>query len=304
MIGESIKSGTISGVLVVDKPSGPTSHDVVARVRARTGIKRVGHTGTLDPLASGVLPLVLGRATRLVRYLSSEDKRYDAVIRLGAATETYDAASAPVEMPVPSSVTTEEIGVALESFRGTFRQTPPPYSAKKIGGVRAYKLARAARPTMPEPVDVTVRDLSLDGYRDGEVRIRVACSAGFYVRSLAHDLGAALGCGGHLAMLRRTASGPFTLTEAVPLALVENDPQRALESVIDLNGLLTHLPAAVLTDAGAERVAHGNAVAGGQIVRGVPADAACPVRLLDRHGTLLGIAEPRPGALHPVVVLV
>jgi tRNA pseudouridine55 synthase len=314
VIGESIKSGTISGVLVVDKPSGPTSHDVVARVRARTGVKRVGHTGTLDPLASGVLPLVLGRATRLARYLSSGDKTYEAVIRLGAATETYDSASAPEELPVPASVTTEEISAALNGFRGTFRQTPPPYSAKKIGGVRAYKLARAARPTMPEPVDVTVRELSLDSYLDGEVRIRVACSAGFYVRSLAHDLGTALGCGGHLAVLKRTASGPFTLSDAVPLALVENDPRRALEGVIGIDGLLTHLPAAVLTDAGAQRVAHGNPVAGGDIVRGLPAGAgreagapgsgACPVRLLDGRGTLLGIAEPRPGALHPVVVLV
>jgi tRNA pseudouridine55 synthase len=124
------------------------------------------------------------------------------------------------------------------------------------------------------------------------------------VRSLAHDLGAALGCGGHLATLRRVASGPFTLSDAVPLALVENDPQRALESVIGLNGLLTHMPAAVLTDAAAERVAHGSSVAGGDIVRRVPAEATCPVRLLDGRGRLLGIAEARPGALHPVVVLV
>jgi tRNA pseudouridine55 synthase len=304
VIGESIKSGTISGVLVVDKPPGPTSHDVVARVRARTGVKRVGHTGTLDPLASGVLPLVLGRATRLARYLSNADKTYDAVIRLGAATETYDAASAPEEVPLPASITTEAIAAALNGFRGTFRQTPPPYSAKKIGGVRAYKLARAARPTMPQPVEVTVRELSLESYRDGEVRIRVACSAGFYVRSLAHDLGAALGCGGHLAVLRRTASGPFTLSDGVPFALVENDPQRALECVIGLNGLLTHLPAAVLSDAEAERVAHGNQVSGGEIVRGVPSDTAHPVRLLDGRGTLLGIAERRSGALHPVVVLI
>jgi tRNA pseudouridine55 synthase len=304
VIAESIESGTISGVLVVDKPSGPTSHDVVARVRARTGVKRVGHTGTLDPLASGVLPLVLGRATRLARYLSSGDKTYEAVIRLGAATETYDAATAPAEMPVPESVTTDDVSAALDHFRGTFRQTPPPYSAKKIGGVRAYKLARGARPAMPEPVDVTVRELRLDGYRDGEVRIRVGCSAGFYVRSLAHDLGAALGCGGHLAKLRRTASGPFTLSDAVPLALVEDDPQRALGAVIGLNGLLTNLPAAVVTDAGAERVAHGNPVSVANIVRRLPAETTYPVRLLDGRGRLLGIAEPRPGVLHPVVVLV
>jgi tRNA pseudouridine55 synthase len=304
VIAESTERGTISGVLVIDKPSGPTSHDVVARVRARTGVRRVGHTGTLDPLASGVLPLVLGRATRLARYLSSGDKTYDAVIRLGAETETYDAASAPADVPVPAAITTDEVSAALDGFRGTFRQTPPPYSAKKIGGVRAYKLARAARPTMPEPVEVTVRELSLDGYRDGEVRIRVGCSAGFYVRSLAHDLGAALGCGGHLAALRRTASGPFTLSDAVPLALVENDPQRALESVVGLNGLLTHMPAAVLTDTGAERVAHGNPVAGAEIVRRAAADVTCPVRLLDGRGRLLGLAEPRLSALHPIVVLV
>ncbi len=302
----------MNGLLVVDKPSGPTSHDVVGRARARLGVTRIGHTGTLDPLASGVLPLVVGRATRLARFLAGGEKCYDAVVRLGRATDTYDAlgkfgdTTASVE-----GLTRDAVDGALEAFRGRFWQTPPPYSAKRIGGVRAYTLARAAKPAEPKPAEVTVERLTLEGYEDGAARLRIVCSAGFYVRSLAHDLGARLGCGGYLESLQRTASGGFDLADAVPLAMLEADPSRAVEAFVAMDHLLTHLPAAVLSSRGTERAAHGNAVTDPDIVRRLPglegADAAAdvPVRLLDDAGSLLAIAKAGPGPLlHPVVVLI
>jgi tRNA pseudouridine55 synthase len=299
----------MNGVLVVDKPCGPTSHDVVAHARVTLGVKRVGHTGTLDPLASGVLPLVVGRATRLARFLSGGDKAYEASIRLGLATATYDAASAPSSLPPPPPITPEEVLGALDAFRGSFWQTPPPYSAKKIGGVRAYTLARAARPAEPKPVEVSVRELALDSFKEGVVRVRVISSAGFYVRSLAHDLGVRLGCGAFLQALRRTASAGFKLADAVPLEALQAEPARAVDAFVAIDHLLTHLPAAVLSRQGAQRAGHGNAVAGTDISRwllGLDGGDTSPIRLLDEAGALIAIARPgvAGGVLHPLVVLV
>jgi tRNA pseudouridine55 synthase len=302
----------VNGVLVIDKPSGPTSHDVVARGRRLLGVKRVGHTGTLDPLASGVLPLVVGRATRLARFFSGGEKCYDAVVRLGRTTNTFDALGTFAETTTPvDDMTHEDVDRALEDFRGTLWQTPPPFSAKKIGGVRAYELARAAKPAEPKPAEVTVHRLTLESYAAGAVRLRIVCSAGFYVRSLAHDLGVRLGCGAYLESLRRTASGGFDLADAIPLSTLEADPARGLDAFVQMDHLLTHLPAAVLSSRGSERAAHGNTVMGTDIVQRVPGlegpavpDDA-PVRLLDDAGSLLAIARPGPGAfLHPVVVLI
>jgi tRNA pseudouridine55 synthase len=302
----------VNGVLVIDKPSGPTSHDVVARARRLLGVKRVGHTGTLDPLASGVLPLVVGRATRLARFFSGGEKSYDAVIQLGRATNTYDALGAFADTVTPvEGLTRDAVEAVLGDFRGTFWQTPPPYSAKKIGGMRAYALARAAKPAEPKPAEVTVHRLTLESYAAGLVQLRIVCSAGFYVRSLAHDLGARLGCGGHLESLRRTASGGFDLADAIQLATLEADPARGLDAFVPMDHLLTHLPAAVLSSRGSERAAHGNAVMGTDIVQRLPGlegpsvSDNSPVRLLDDAGSLLAIARPGPGAfLHPVVVLI
>jgi tRNA pseudouridine55 synthase len=302
----------VNGVLVVDKPPGPTSHDVVARARRLLGVKRVGHTGTLDPLASGVLPLVIGRATRLARFLSGGEKCYDAIVRLGRTTTTYDALGTFADDAASiADVTREAIDQVLDGFRGTLWQTPPPYSAKKIGGVRAYALARAAKPAEPKPAQVTVHRLTLESYAAGAVRLRIVCSAGFYVRSLAHDLGARLGCGGYLEALRRTASGGFDLADAIPLSALEEVPARGLDTFVQMDHLLTHLPAAVLSSTGSERAAHGNTVAGADIVQRLPglegaaASDDAPVRLLDDAGSLLAIARPGPGPLlHPVVVLI
>jgi tRNA pseudouridine55 synthase len=296
------------GVLVIDKPSGPTSHDVVARVRRALKTKRIGHTGTLDPLATGVLPLVIGRATRLASLLSADRKSYEASVRLGCATETYDAAerlAAGVPPPPAPAVTPVEVEAALEAFRGTFMQAPPAYSAKKIGGVAAHRLARRDTPVQPASVSVTVHELVFLGMRDGLVRLHVTASAGFYVRSLAHELGQRLGCGGHLEALRRTAAGEFSIDVAVALDDVEHDPVAAHARLIAMEQVLPTLPWVRLSARGATRVSHGNTVGPVDFVDQSAAPMSGKVRLLDGDGRLLAIADAAPdGLLHPSVVLV
>jgi tRNA pseudouridine55 synthase len=253
----------MDGLLVVDKPAGPTSHDVVVRLRRALGERRIGHTGTLDPMASGVLALVLGRATRLARFMAGDRKRYDAIVSLGVATDTYDAEGKPTGAayagPFPSVAALEQ---ALESFRGSFLQHPPAYSAKKIGGRRSYDLARSLEThgqaqVVPAPVTVSVTQLTLTGYEDGNVRLTVDCSAGFYVRSLAHDLGQRLGTGAHLSGLRRTRCGAAWLDQARTLASIEDDPQSAIDGLVPMAGMLPSIPAVMLTASGATRATHG-----------------------------------------------
>jgi tRNA pseudouridine55 synthase len=297
----------VDGVLVIDKSAGPTSHDVVARMRRVLGTRRIGHTGTLDPFATGVLPLVIGRATRLASFLSGEEKAYEAAIRFGLATETYDGTrlSGPPIDP-PPGLDRGAIEDALSTFRGTFDQMPPSYSAKKIEGVAAYKLARKNKPVALRAVPVTVGDLVLDSYEQGLARVRVRATAGFYVRSLAHDLGQRLGCGAHLESLRRTRAGAFGLDIAVPLERAEADPATAAAAMLPIERLLPDVPAVVLNDRGVWRATHGHGLGPGDLARGAPQhDDDVRWRLLDGAGTLLGIAERRPGGLlHPVVVLV
>src|SRR5262245_22497929 len=299
----------MDGLLVVDKPAGPTSHDVVARVRRVLRERRVGHTGTLDPTATGVLPLVVGRATRLARFLSAGDKAYEAVIVFGYATDTGDSAGRPITPPPSSPGDTrapsrEAIERVLDGFRGTFLQNPPVYSAKKIGGKRSYDLARAAASSVPagelrpRPAEVTVRRLDLVGVEEGQVTVRLDCSAGFYVRSLAHDLGERLGHGAHLAELRRTRSGEYTLDDAIALDAAERDPGVAATRLVPLSRMLQRLPAIALTADDERRARNG---------QDLPADApgSPHVRLMNAHGELVGIAEPSKtsGFLHPFVVL-
>ena len=299
----------VDGLLVIDKPEGPTSHDVVARVRRLLRIPGVGHTGTLDPMATGVLPLVLGKATRLARFLTSDAKRYHAEVRLGVATDTYDRQGEATgdAVAVPETLTRAAVEAALDAFRGGITQTPPPYSAKKIGGVSAHRLARRGEAVTPAPVQVTVHHLELLDFSGDRLTLDVHCSAGFYVRSLAHDLGAALGCGAHLIALRRTASGDWTLAHAIPLADCERDVEAMRARVVPMSGLLTGWPAVTVNVDGERRVRHG------QLLR--PADLLSPftvieggndgVRVLDEPGRLIAIAQPRPdGLLHPGLVLV
>jgi tRNA pseudouridine55 synthase len=301
----------VDGLLVIDKPEGPTSHDVVARVRRLLRIPGVGHTGTLDPMATGVLPLVLGKATRLARFLTSDAKRYQAEVRLGVATDTYDRQGDATGDAVAVAVTREDVEAALSGFRGEITQTPPSYSAKKIGGVSAHRLARRGEAVTPAAVQVTVHHLELLEFSGDRLTLEVHCSAGFYVRSLAHDLGAALGCGAHLTALRRTASGDWTLAHAMPLAECERDQDAMRAHVVPLSALLASWPAATVNVDGERRVRHG------QMLR--PADLISPeagaggadeaeiegVRVLTVAGDLIAIAQRRAdGLLHPGLVLV
>ncbi|MEW6323496.1 MAG: tRNA pseudouridine(55) synthase TruB [Acidobacteriota bacterium] len=291
----------MNGVLVVDKPVGPTSHDVVALARRALATRRVGHTGTLDPQASGVLPLVVGSATRLAQYLTAGDKEYEATVRFGATTDTADLAGTVVAQTGrwPGA---EALEAALTRFRGTFDQVPPAFSAKKIGGERAYALARQARPVRLTAVPVRVDALELLQYEPPDARLRVRASAGFYVRSLAADLGEAVGTGACLAALRRTAAGPFALRQAVPLAALAPGATAELgDRLVPLEALLPDWPAVHLTSDAATRARHGRDLGPGEL--GGPAPGR-PVRLLGPDGRLLGLAEPVPGGfLHPSVVL-
>jgi tRNA pseudouridine55 synthase len=294
----------LDGAIVIDKPDGLTSHDVVAAVRRATGASKVGHTGTRDPMATGVLPLLLGRATRLAQYLAGGLTTYEARIRLGWATDTYDRTGRPISTPQPVAVGPDAIERALERFRGTFAQRPPAISAKKIDGRRAYALARGAE-TLPEmrDVQVTVHELTSQGFEDDELALRVTASAGFYVRSLAHDLGQALGCGAHLASLRRTASGLFEVGQAVPLDRVLADPLWARAQIIPPAQLLRDWPVAVVTEPGAERVRHGTMLTSAHVAE-LPAEAGSLVRIVDRSGALLALARRENGPfLQPLAVL-
>lgn len=309
----------MDGLLVVDKPAGPTSHDIVARIRHVLGEPRVGHTGTLDPGASGVLPLLLGRATRLAQFLVAADKVYEATIRLGVETDTYDSLGQPVrpahEGPFPARAVIDR---ALDEFRGTFPQCPPAYSAKKVGGRRSYKTARAlaraggagANPR-PEAVRVTAHAIDVLDVEDERVDLRIHCSAGFYVRSLAHDLGERLGVGAHLAGLRRTRSGDCTIDRAIPMDLIERDQETARRNLRPPALVLPTMAAVVLTDEGVRRAVHGREIGPSDVMPpGLDAEASwgaggATFRLLDLRGELVAIGESRsaPGLLHPCVVL-
>lgn len=211
----------VSGVLVVDKPVGLTSHDVVQIIRRGTSIRRAGHTGTLDPRASGVLVILIGPAVRLSEYVSASDKRYQATIRLGVSTDTYDAEGEYIEPIRPTvsvkDITEDQFQDALMQFVGEIKQVPPPYSAVKVQGRKAYEIARNGEEVELEPRTINVYSLDLLEWSPPEAVVDVFCSSGTYVRSLANDLGKALGCGAHLVGLRRTKSGRFTLRDAVPL---------------------------------------------------------------------------------------
>jgi tRNA pseudouridine55 synthase len=206
----------MDGVIVVDKPEGLTSHDVVAAARRLLGEKRIGHTGTLDPLATGVLPLACGRATRLVRFLTASDKEYEATILFGVTTDTLDVTGEETGRSARAPAR-DEVVVALRTFEGEQMQVPPAYSAKKIAGRRAYELARRDEPVALAPVGVRVSRIELVEYGHDRCCISLTCSSGFYVRALVRDLGEQCGTGATLEALRRTRSGDFTLDEAVDL---------------------------------------------------------------------------------------
>jgi tRNA pseudouridine55 synthase len=251
----------ISGVLVVDKPVGLTSHDVVQIIRKGTNIRRAGHTGTLDPRASGVLVVLIGPAVRLSEYVSASDKRYQAIIRLGTTTDTYDADGRVVSSS-PVTVTEEQFEKVLKQFIGEIEQVPPPYSAVKIKGRKAYELARDGEEVDLQPRKIQVYNLELLEWAPPEAVIDVYCSSGTYVRSLAHDLGEALGCGAHLVGLRRTKSGRFTLRDAVPLRKLREafDAGNWYQYLIPAAEALSDWPAVELSTEQVEAIRHGHRI--------------------------------------------
>ncbi len=261
--GEAPGGETPLGVLNIDKPGGLTSHDVVARVRRLSGERRVGHAGTLDPLATGVLVVCVGRATRIIEYLTDTQKAYRATIRLGVTTDTWDAQGQILDERDWRGLERAEIEAALARFRGRIQQVPPMFSALKHEGQPLYRLARRGVQIERPPRSVEIYALRLLDWRPPELEIEVECSKGTYIRALAHDLGEVLGCGAHLAALTRLAVGHFTLDEAVPLATLEEDAARGnwRRRLIPLHTALAHLPSVTVDEQQAQQIVFGQAVA-------------------------------------------
>lgn len=303
----------LTGVLLVDKPAGPTSHDVVARIRKIARMRRVGHTGTLDPFATGLLAVCLGRATRLARFLSRAEKAYRALVRFGFATDTYDRTGTPVSAELGLAPDAGAIAAALEEFLGQLEQKPPPFSAKKLGGERLHRLARRGVAVSMPPVSVEIYENRLLRVEGGRAEIALRVSSGAYVRSIAHELGERLGCGAHLEELRRTAIGSLRIEEAIPLAELEaraaaEGGERALrDAVLAPGDALRDLPALVAHADAVDRIRHGRDVVLGELSGDVAAAGrASELRLLDPEGGLVAVVAPNPEAdgerLRPILV--
>jgi tRNA pseudouridine55 synthase len=309
------------GILVVDKPRGKTSHDVVEAVRRLVGFRGIGHFGTLDPLATGVLVLALGRATRLARFYSSRRKRYTCAVRFGFSTDTYDADGEPLGPDTAPALNAKELEGFAAGFLGKIKQTPPSFSAKKIHGRPAHELARKNKPVKLEPVEVEVCEFRLTNVEGSVARFEVECGAGTYIRSLAHDLGALQGSGAHLAEITRTAVGEFTLDQAGQLPELNEEAKtgRLEKRIIRLESLLPELPRATILPIVEKRVRHGAKfnVSLAQIqpgrataIPGAPSQLDSDdwkpsrLRVFNQQGQLIAIAEPVvPRTYQPVVVL-
>lgn len=302
----------LHGVLVVDKPSGPTSHDVVERVRGALGTRKAGHTGTLDPFATGVLPVCLGQATRLVRFLATGDKLYRARVRLGFATTTDDPEGEPLGQAQNVSASPAQIRAACAELVGKLMQVPPAFSAKRIAGRRAYALARSGDTPEIRAVPVTVHRLELIAIDGDELELEVSCAPGTYVRALARDLGRKLGVGGHLVRLRRLQSGSFGLECAVGW----DDIESSRDAIVPLAGLLPEYPSVLVNAEGREALRHGRDLSQALVASGFPEQPPPErLRILDDSGALVALAVPRgfstraeelplQPALHPDVVLI
>jgi len=293
----------VDGVLVVDKPERITSHDVVNRVRSLAGTRRVGHLGTLDPMATGVLPLLIGRATRLAQFFSTGEKKYDARIRFGWATDTYDRDGKAISYRVTPEFTREEIEGALAHFRGIFLQTPPPFSAKKVAGTPAYRLARKNIAVELRPVEVHVFALDLLEFGGDTARVLVHCSAGTYLRSIAHEVGQKLGCGAYLEALRRTSSGDFTEDQARTLDQLATHATAGTfdQAIIPASRLLPHFPNATVDALTVTQIRQGKDF---RLSPFVDRAGAKHVKAVSQEGDLIAIGEARlPHLYHPILVL-
>jgi tRNA pseudouridine55 synthase len=306
----------MDGALIIDKPAGITSHDVVARVRKIVSERRVGHTGTLDPFATGVLVVLVGRATRLAQYLSGVEKEYEAVVRLGYATDTGDVTGTRVDTNFTTEIHREQIETALASLRGEIEQTPPMYSAKKIAGRKLYELARRGEEVERKPVRVIISEFEAIA-RDGDLLIanddgshdltvRVVCSAGTYIRTLAEDFGKHLGLGAHVASLRRTRAGAFTVTDASTLERLSELAESAKIglALISPDAAMARLPAVSLSADDVSRALHGVDLQIEDAQASHWSDCQ-PVRMRDARGDLIavGIYDRERKTLHPNVVI-
>lgn len=282
---------TLTGFLNIDKPAGLTSHDVVNRIRRITGTRRVGHAGTLDPLATGVLVVGVGRATRLLEYVVGQTKEYHAAIHFGVTTTTYDAEGETVaERPV--AFARGALESALEQFRGEIFQVPPMYSAIKKDGTKLYVLARQGKEVERAPRPVTLYELELSHWEPPVASLRVVCSSGTYIRSLAHDLGERLGCGAYLSALRRTAVGRFSLASAISLEALTADNWGQFCRLPDV--AVVHLPMLELDSAAASRLAMGQSVP-----RQSDEPAAEKARVYTATGEFIGVAALEEGCWRP-----
>jgi tRNA pseudouridine55 synthase len=294
----------LDGVLLVDKPEGPTSHDVVSIARRALGVRRIGHAGTLDPMATGLLVLMVGKATRLGALLSGMDKTYRGRLKLGLETETYDRDGAPAGPPREVRVDQDRLAAALDRFRGTVSQVPPIYSAKKVRGTPMYRLARRHVPVHPSPITVTFHRLDLLGFSGDDMEFEAKVSAGTYLRAFAHDLGEALGCGAHLHSLRRLAAGPFRIEEAIALDDLTAAGPAAAPRVVPMEEVPLGIPTLVLTAAGTHAILHGRPCALNEVATPDPPLPPGRCRLKGPGGRLLGIGEillRPPAEARPIV---
>lgn len=291
------------GILNVNKARGWTSHDVVAKLRGLLVVPRVGHAGTLDPAATGVLPVLVGRGTRIAEYLMDWDKEYHAVLRLGETTDTQDATGAVLTRSSTDSLTESGIRAAIQRFQGKLTQVPPMYSAVKVGGVPLYKVARAGRTVQRGPREVVVHEIEVLGIAGRDVSLRVACSKGTYVRTLCADIGEALGVGGHLVALERTRVGPLTVEHALSVEAIGSRflLGRLGEDVMSLDAALECFPSLTLDQTTSARVLHGVQVPFGALKwdeKTAGMASGRPVRLKDPSGRLLALgkmsAEDKP----------
>jgi tRNA pseudouridine55 synthase len=291
----------VNGLLVIDKPGGITSHDVVSRLRKITGESSIGHLGTLDPMATGVLPLLLGKFTRLAQYFSSAEKSYSGTIRFGFATDTYDAEGEPAGPRIMPLLALDQVRAAAARFGGEVEQMPPPFSAKKIAGTPAYKLARAGKPVELKPVIIRIACFEIVGLQGDEAAFTMSVSAGGYVRSVAHELGQALSCGAHLSSLRRTRAGVFELADAHSLEKISalaGDAQGLAACFVHPRNLLPEMPAVT-----------GDMFTLGRLRNGAQANLpefsdALMVKVFAGQRDLVGIAKRVAGTLfQPVVVM-
>src|SRR5689334_2577755 len=302
------------GCLIIDKPDGMTSHDVVARVRRAAGTRRVGHAGTLDPFATGVLICCIGKATRLVRFLSDLEKEYEATIRLGYATDTQDLTGKQITpLRTSNELSLEGLRDVVRKFAGPQLQMPPMFSAKKVAGERLYRAARAGREVERRPVGIVVHsfeildqgvgDANADGTRD--FRVRVSCSSGTYVRTLAHDLGERIGVGAHLAELRRTRVGQFAVNDGLLIEELSRMTREEVEgSMISGSRMLAHVPMVELDEQRVSLVMNGRSFNLLDSEAGAAADGM-PLRLCDESGSLIGVGkyDQNTNGVKPEVVL-